>query len=279
MGVSLGEDSYRAPFSPWGSGAMRLKGKVAIITGGGAGIGKETSQIFAMEGAKIVIADLVTEQASEVARQLRERGHCATAVQMDVTSLTDAYSLVESALREYGQIDILANVAGGSAGPIISTRHTLFIDSTRERWDEMIGLNLYGTLNCTRAVINHMIARRSGRVINVASTAGIIGMRKSAVYSAAKGGVIAFTKALAKEVGEYGVNVNSVSPGIVASDRVRQMSQEMVEQWLEGIPLERLATPAEVAAAILFLSSDEASYVTGENLVVAGGLTLGPKGY
>lgn len=258
---------------------MRLRDRVAIITGGGSGIGRETSWIFAKEGAKIVIADLVSEQASDLAQQLRAKGHCATAVQMDVTSLTEAYSLVELVLREYGQIDILTNVAGGSAGPVISTRHTLFADSTKERWDEMIGLNLYGALNCTRAVINHMIARRSGRVINVASTAGMMGMRKSAVYSAAKGGVIAFTKALAKEVGEYGINVNCVSPGIVGSARIRQMSQEMVQQWMDGIPLARLAIPEEVASVILFLASDESSYMTGENLTVAGGLTLGPKGY
>lgn len=258
---------------------MRLKDKVAIVTGGGSGIGRETARVFAAQGATVVIADGVVEQASDLTRELVSQGHRAMAVRTDVSSLMEAHSLAQVALNEYGQIDILANVAGGSAGPVISTQHTLFADSTKERWDEMIGLNLYGALNCTRAVINHMIMRRRGRVIHVASTAGMIGMRKSAVYSAAKGGIIAFVKALAKEVGEYGVNVNCVSPGIVASDRVRQMSQEMVQQWLEEIPLERLATPEEVAAAILFLSSDEASYVTGVNLEVAGGLTLGPKGY
>ncbi len=258
---------------------MRLQGRVAIITGGASGIGQETVRRFAREGAKTVIADLMMEKASELAEHLRFQGHEAIAIRTDVTSLDEARTLARFAMDAYGQIDILANIAGGSAGPVIRTKHSLFADSTRERWDEMIGLNLYGALNCTRAVINHMIQRHSGAVVNVASTAGMIGMQKAAVYSAAKGGVIAFTKALAKEVGEYGINVNCVSPGIVGSARVRQMREDMVQQWLEGIPLGRLATPEEVADVIVFLSSDEASYVTGENVTVAGGLVLGPKGY
>ena len=258
---------------------MRLADKVAIITGGGSGIGQDTVRRFAEEGAKIVIADLMPVEANKLAEKLRAEGHQAIAIEADVTSLEDAERLVKAALHEFGQIDVLANVAGGSAGPVIKTSHGLFADSNKERWDEMIGLNLYGTLSCTRAVINHMIERRSGKVINVASTAGMIGQQKATAYSAAKGGVIAFTKTLAKEVAEYGINVNCVSPGIVASARVRQMSQEVVQQWLEGIPLARLATTEEVANVILFLASDEASYMTGENVTVAGGLPLGPKGY
>ena len=258
---------------------MRLKDRVAIITGGASGIGQDTVRCFAREGAKIVIADLMPVEANKLAEQLRAQGHQAIAIKTDVTSFDEAMRLAEAAVHEFGQIDVLANVAGGSAGPVIKTSHSVFAESTRERWDEMIGLNLYGTLNCTRAVINHMIERCSGRVINVASTAGTVGMQKAAAYSAAKGGVIAFTRTLAKEVAEYGINVNCVSPGIVASARVRQMSQEMVQQWLDGIPLGRLATTEEVANVILFLASDEASYVTGENITVAGGLPLGPKRY
>ena len=140
----------------------------------------------------------------------------------DVTDMDTVQNLVESALSRFGQIDILANVAGGSAGPVIETTYGLFAESSRERWDEILALNLYGALNCTRAVINHMIERQSGKVINFASTAGIIGMTKAAEYAAAKAGIIAFTKTLAKELGECNINVNCISPGVIGTDRVLQ---------------------------------------------------------
>lgn len=258
---------------------MRLKDKVAIITGGASGIGRETCRLFAREGAKIMIADLIIEEANKVANELKAQGHQAIAKKVDVTNLDEANRLAKFTLDKFGQIDILANIAGGSAGPAIKTKHGLFAESTKERWDDMINLNLYGTLNCSRAVINHMIERRSGKIISFASTAGMIGMQKAAEYSAAKGGIIAFTKALAKEVARYGINVNCISPGIIGSPRVQQMPKEMVQLWQEGIPFGRLGKPEEVASVVLFLASDEASYITGENITVAGGLPLGPKGY
>ncbi|MBU2536679.1 MAG: glucose 1-dehydrogenase [Chloroflexi bacterium] len=258
---------------------MRLKDKVAIITGGASGIGRETCRLFAREGAKIMVADLLIEEANKVADELKAQGHQAIAMKVDVTRLGEANRLAKFTLDKFAQIDILANIAGGSAGPVIKTKHSLFAESTKERWDDMINLNLYGTFNCTRAVINHMIERRNGKIINFASTAGMIGMQKAAEYSAAKGGIIAFTKALAKEVGRYGINVNCISPGVIGSPRVQQMPKEMVQLWQEGIPIGRLGKPEEVASVVLFLASDEASYITGENITVAGGLPLGPKGY
>jgi len=258
---------------------MRLKDRVAIITGGGGGIGRETCRLFAREGAKIMIADLIIEEANKVADELKARGHQVMAMKVDVTSFDEAKRLAGATLDKYGQIDILANIAGGSAGPVIKTKHGLFAESTKERWEDMINLNLYGTLNCTRAVINHMIERRRGKIVSFASTAGMIGMQKAAEYAAAKGGIIAFTKTLAKEVGQYGINVNCISPGVIGTPRVQQMSREMVQQWLDGIPLGRLGKPEEVADVVLFLASDESSYITGENIAVAGGLPLGPKGY
>ena len=258
---------------------MRLKDKVAIITGGGSGIGRETCRLFAREGAKMMIADLIVEAATEVADELKAQGHQAVAMKTDITSFDEAQHLIDATLDTFGHIDILANIAGGSAGPVIKTKHSLFADSTRERWEDMINLNLYGALNCTRAVINHMIERRSGKIVSFASTAGMIGMQKAAEYAAAKGGIIAFTKTLAKEVGQYGINVNCISPGVIGSPRVELMPKEMVQQWLDGIPLGRLGKPEEAASVVLFLASDEASYITGENITVAGGLPLGPKGY
>jgi len=257
---------------------MRLKDKVAIITGGASGIGRETCRFFAREGAKIMIADLIIEEANKVANELKAQGHQAIVKKVDITSLEEANRLAKFTLDKFGQIDILANIAGGSAGPVIKTKHSLFAESTKERWDDMINLNLYGSFNCTRAVINHMIERRNGKIINFASTAGIIGMQKAAEYSAAKGGIIAFTKTLAKEVGRYGINVNCISPGVIGSPRVQQMPKEMVQLWQEGIPIGRLGKPEEVASVVLFLASDEASYITGENITVAGVYLWGQKG-
>lgn len=258
---------------------MRLKDKVAIVTGGGSGIGRETCRLFAREGAKTIVVDLIIEAASKVAEELKAQGYEALAMEIDVTNLEQVKHMAGAVLEEFGRIDVLANIAGGSAGPAIKTTHGLFADSTKERWDDMIHLNLFGTFNCTRAVINHMIERRGGKIVNFASTAGTVGMQKATEYSAAKGGVIAFTRALAKEVAQHGINVNSISPGIIGSPRVRGMNKEMVQQWEEGIPLGRLGKPEEVASVVLFLSTDESSYITGENITVAGGLPLGPKGY
>ncbi len=258
---------------------MRLSDKVAIITGGGSGIGRETCRLFAREGATIIIADLIVEEAGKVAAELTAQGQPALALQVDVTDLDQANRMAGVVLEQYGRIDILANIAGGSAGPAIKSKLGLFADSAKERWEDMIQLNLFGPFNCTRAVINHMIERRSGKIVNIASTAGMIGMQNGVEYSAAKGGVIAFTKALAKEVAPYGINVNSISPGVIGSPRVQQINKDKIQQWTEGIPLGRLGKPEEVANVILFLASDEASYITGENIVVAGGMPLGPKGY
>ena len=259
---------------------MRLKDQVAIVTGGASGIGRETCKLFVGEGATVMIADLIPETADDLATKLRSQGHNVDAVATDVKNMDAVQNLVESALSRFGRIDILANVAGGSAGPVIETKYSLFAESTRERWDEIIALNLYGALNCTRAVINHMIERRSGKVINFASTAGIIGMTKAAEYAAAKAGIIAFTKTLAKELGKYSINVNCISPGVIGTNRVLQTwPEDMMQKFKSGIPLRRLGEPEEVAQVALFLASDESRYITGENIVVDGGMTQGTMGY
>ena len=258
---------------------MRLNDQVAIVTGGASGIGLETCKLFVGEGATVMIADLVSEAADRLAAELKAQGHEVAAMATDVTDMDAAQNLAETTVSRFGRIDILANIAGGSAGPVIKTKYSPFAESSKERWDEMVALNLYGTLNCTRAVVNHMIERRSGKVINVGSVAGIIGMQKAAEYSAAKGGVIAFTKTLAKELAQYGINVNCVSPGVIGTQRVLEATLDMVQTYLGGIPMGRLGEPEEVAKVVLFLASGESSYITGENIVVAGGMTLGPTGY
>jgi NAD(P)-dependent dehydrogenase (short-subunit alcohol dehydrogenase family) len=257
---------------------MRFKDKVAIVAGGATGIGQATCQLLAREGAKLMIADIAIEEASNVAKGIKAAGGEAVALRVDVTSLDDAEKMAQATLEKFDHIDILANIAGGSAGPLIKSKRGSFTESRKEWWDIMINLNLYGALNCTRAVVGHMIARRSGKIINFSSGAGMLGERNAVVYSAAKGGIIAFTKALAKELGSYGITVNCVSPGICASERVLSMlSKEGLDQAAKGIYLGRLGTPENVANAVLFLASPEASYITGHNLVVDGGLTLGPE--
>ena len=258
---------------------MRLKDKVAIVTGGSGGIGTCTCERLAAEGAKLVIGEIEIEGAKQLADRLSAAGHEARSMQVNVNEFEEAQQLAQYTLDTFGQIDILANIAGGSAGVFLKSKHSIFSESTQERWHEVINVNLYGVMNCTRAVINHMIERRTGKIISLASVAGMVGMQKAAEYSAAKSGIIGLTKTLAKEVGSYGINVNCISPGIIGTERVRNMPKEMVNQWKEGIPLGRLGDPDEIARVILFLSSDDASYITGVNIPVEGGLTLGPKGF
>lgn len=258
---------------------MRLKDKVAIVTGGAGGIGRETCELFTQEGARLLIAEVDLDAAKNIAEELTKKGYKTKTAKVDVRNLNDAKQLAETAIDISGHIDILVNVAGGSAGVFLETKHSIFAESSPERWKEIIDLNLFGTLNCTHAVINHMIERRSGKIINLSSIAGMIGMQKAAEYSAAKAGVIGFTKALAKEVAPYGINVNCVSPGVIGTLRVRNMPKESVDSWLDGIPFGRLGEPKEVANAILFLALNESDYITGANIPVTGGQTLGPTGY
>ena len=258
---------------------MRVKDKVAIVTGGGGAIGRETSKLLATEGAKVIAADLNIEAANKVVNEIKALGHKALAIDLDTTKVDKAEQLAKATLDDFGQIDILVNVVGGSAGPFIKTKLGFFAQSNKERWEEIIGLNLLGTFNCTRAVINHMIERRSGKIVSISSTSGVIGMQKAVEYSAAKAGIIGFTKALAKEVGPYGINVNCISPGVVGTPRVLEMAKELIPEWTKGIKLGRLAKPEEIASVVFFLVSDESSYITGQNIIVDGGLSLGPAGY
>ena len=189
---------------------------------------------------------------------------------MDITSLDETNQMVNTTLDKFGQVDILANIAGGAIPGEIGP----FAQSVKEVWDRIFGLNLYGTLNCCRAVVNHMIERRSGKIVNVASVAGMIGQANTADYAAAKGGIIAFTKSLAKELAPYGINVNCASPGTIGTPRVLSFPEDMKKRIVEAVHLGRLGRPEEVANVLVFLASDEASFVTGANYVVDGGVTL-----
>ncbi len=259
---------------------MRVKDKVAVVTGGAGGIGQATCKVLAKEGAKVMIADLMLEQAKNVASEITASGYEAQAIEADITRLDGANRLAKATLEHFGRIDILVNIVGGSGGPSIKTKPQVFAQSQPERWEEMITLNLIGALNCTRAVINHMIERGSGKIVSFSSVVGVIGALELVDYSAAKAGIIGFTMALAKEVASSGINVNCISPGIVGTPRVRGMlKQEVIDGYEKGIRFGRLAKPEELASVVLFLASDDANYITGQNIIVDGGLTLGPANY
>jgi 2-hydroxycyclohexanecarboxyl-CoA dehydrogenase len=248
---------------------MKFKGRIAIVTGGANGIGRATSLRLANEGAEVVIADLEIESAKKVADEIMELGRKALAMEVDVAKSEDAKRMAAAALDAFGKVDILCNIAGGPAPEQVP-----FYEKKEEVWDRVIAVNLKGQLNCARAVINHMIERRYGKILNMASSAGLLGMVNMVDYSAAKGGVISFTRALAKEVARYNINVNAISPGTVMT-RGLQMFPERWEEFNKMSGMGRVGTTDEIAALIAFLVSDEASYITGQNYPICGLLNLG----
>jgi len=251
------------------NGRLRLTGRVAIVTGAGSprGIGRATASCLAQEGADIVVGDLDLCGAETVAGEVRSLGRRSIAVRADVTSEPDVAALVRRALEEFGRIDILVNNAG-------ITQPKRVPDITVADWDRVLAVNLKGTFLCSKAVLSTMVAQRYGRIVNLSSVSakrggGVFG---GAHYSAAKAGILGFAKALAREVAAQGITVNSVAPGLVATDiRGGLEDPETQDEMAKDIPAKRLAKPEEVAAAIAFLASEDAAYITGEEIDVNGG--------
>ncbi|MDX6607144.1 MAG: 2-hydroxycyclohexanecarboxyl-CoA dehydrogenase [Solirubrobacterales bacterium] len=244
---------------------MRLEGKKALVTGGASGIGAAIARRLAAEGADVTIGDLNLEGAAEVAGEVS-----GLAIELDVTDLGSAQAAVESA---GGPLDILVNNAG-------TDEFGFFAQTTPEQWEKVIGVNLRGVLNCTFAALPGMQEAGYGRMVNIASEAGRVGSKGSAVYSAAKGGVIAFTKVMAREGARFGITANSIAPGpietplLMRAKEFGEVGEKIIETMKAGTQLRRLGQPEEVAAAVAFLASDDASYVTGETLGVSGGLGM-----
>lgn len=242
-----------------------LGGKVALITGAGRGIGRETAQLIAAAGGRVAIVDLVEDSAKAAASEIAKSGGQAIGVSADVTKPADAARMVDEALRAFGRLDILVNNAA---------RWTVkpFKDLTPQDYDTDIGIALLGTLHSTRAAVDALVKQGSGRIINVASDAGRVGEPFLTVYSAAKAGVIGFTKALAKELGRYNITVNAVAPGTTRTPGAQEFIQGVGEEkMVKAYPLRRLGEPRDIAGAILFFASDLAGYVTGQILSVSGG--------
>lgn len=255
---------------------MKLKDKVAIVVGGGSGVGRASSKLLAQEGAKVMIGDINIENANKVAADIRAAGGEVSTMQMDMTKEKDAIKLAETTLKKYGKIDILCNIAGGSVGPNIRENLEPFSGQTKEMWDRIIDINLNGARNCTRAVINHMMERRTGKIVSFSSIAAISGMANGVDYSAAKAGIIAFTKSLAMEMSPYGVYVNCITPSGTASERIKAfMAKRQAEGPRPGPgqgggqapAISMFAEPEELAEAVLFLVSDASNHMSGQNII------------
>ncbi len=246
--------------------SIDLSGKSAIVTGSGRGIGRETALLLAKAGAGLTIADLDEATATSVADEIRASGGAAVAVRTDITRVEDAQRMVRAALDAHGRVDILVNNAA---------RWTikLFKDMTPQDYDNDIRVTLYGALYASRAVLDPMIEQKYGRIVNLISDAGRIGEPYLSIYSAAKSGVSGFTKALAKEVGRYGITVNGVAPGVTHTPGSASFIEGAggEEKLAKAYPLRRLAQPIDIANAILFLASDMSGYMTGQIFSVSGG--------
>jgi len=244
---------------------MRLEGRKALVTGGASGIGAAIARRLAAEGAQVTIGDLNLEGATEVAGEIS-----GLAVELDVTDLGSAQAAVSSAEPP---IEILVNNAG-------TDEFGFFAQTTPEQWEKVLAVNLNGVLNCTFAALPGMQEAGYGRMVNIASEAGRVGSKGSAVYSAAKAGVIGFTKVMAREGARYGITANAIAPGPIETPLLMQakefgeIGERIIETMKAGTQLRRLGQPEEVAAAVAFLASDDASYVTGETLGVSGGLGM-----
>ncbi|GEL17154.1 SDR family NAD(P)-dependent oxidoreductase [Pseudonocardia asaccharolytica] len=249
----------------------RLTGSVVIVTGGGRGIGESICTELASQGADVAVADLDERAAATVAACLAQRyGVHTLGVGADVTDPGAVRAVVDAAESELGPVTGLVN----NAGIDVIGR---FVDSTPDTWDRLIDVNLKGTIGVTRAVLDGMIARSAGRIVNIASDAGRVGSSGEVVYSATKGGVIAFSKALAREVAKEHITVNVVCPGPTDTallDQVAEASQKLYDGLARAVPMRRIAQPADIAPAVAFLLSPGAGYITGQTLSVSGGLTM-----
>ncbi len=248
---------------------LGLTGKVAIITGAGSqiGFGKGIALTLAKEGCDIAVSDINLEGTQQTAADVRALGRKAMAFKTDVTSKAEVEAMVNAVLNEFGKIDILINNAG------VGTAPKPFVDTTEADWDVNININLKGTMICTKTVLPHMIARKSGKIISMSSTAGISGMRTGGVYGAAKGGIIIFTQALAQEVADFNINVNCIAPGLGATNfhKASSFPPEYYERVVKpALAANKTTTPQDIGNAMAFLASDVSVRITGQCIRVSG---------
>ena len=244
---------------------MRLKDKVALITGGSKGVGAATAKLFGREGAVVAVVDLDAEKGAKLCEEISAGGGAAAFFQADVADRIGVKAMVESVMARYNRIDILVNNAG-------ILRDATLVKMTPEQWDTVIAVNLTGVFNCTQAIVPLMIQQGGGRILCASSVVGVYGNIGQTNYVASKAGVIGMVKVWAKELGRKGITVNAVTPGFIATDMTASLPPKVLDLMRDKTPLGRLGTPEDVAHAYLFLASDEASFITGAVLSVDGGL-------
>jgi NAD(P)-dependent dehydrogenase (short-subunit alcohol dehydrogenase family) len=248
---------------------ISLENKIAVVTGAGRGIGHAIALRLARFGAHVVVSDIDLERINACAYQVEELGQQSLAITANVADEDQVQNMIRQAVERFARIDILVNNAGVvSTGPLA--------DTTSEVWDRTLAINLKGVFLCTKAVFPHMMAQRDGRIVNIASVAGKRGggLHGNACYAASKGGVIAFTKSIAREGGPYNIRVNAIAPALIETDMLRDLPSARLAAILESVPLRRMGKTEDVAAAVCFLASDAASFMTGEIMDVDGGLMM-----
>ena len=242
---------------------------VAIVTGGGAGIGAHTCVALAKEGVHQAVVDINADNARKMAEEVRSHGVRAVALEVDVSKADQVEEMVAKTLSEFGRIDILDNLAGVA-------RPGLFQNSKKEHWEAEIDACLFGVMNCCKSVINPMMEREYGKIVNVASDAGKAGEKIMVSYSAAKAGIMGFTRSLAKEMGRYWINVNAVCPGMTKGTGMTAMlNDDLEERFVKNYPLRRLGRPEDTTNVVAFLSSRAADWITGQAISVNGGYYMG----
>lgn len=246
---------------------MSVQGKIAVVTGAGSGIGRATAEALAAGGATVVCADINRETGEATVAALRAAGARAEFLPVDLTDAASVEAFAQAVSVAVGAVDILVNGAGwGKTHP--------FWEGTPEMWERVIALNFVGPMRLAKALLPAMIARGSGKIVNIASDAGRVGSLGETVYAGAKGGLIAFTKSLARETARYNINVNCVCPGPTETPLLFAVPEKHLEAFKKAIPFRRFGKPAEVADAVVFFAGDQSSYITGQVLSVSGGLTM-----
>jgi len=245
----------------------RFEGRVSIVTGASQGIGETIARDLAAEGAMVALVDVQRDKLEAVARSIVEAGGRAEVHMADVTDGARAQQVADAVVAAHGRIDHLVNNAG-------ITRDGLLLRMKEEDWDLVLKVNLKGVFNYSKAVLRTMVAARCGRIVNIASVVGLMGNAGQVNYAASKAGAIAFAKSLAREVAARGITVNAVAPGYVASAMTENLPEDIKKMFMDGIPMKKFGLPKDVSSAVVFLLSDEASYITGQVIGVNGGLQM-----